>query len=120
LEVALATALRKSLQQDGTYRLATRGEGDIIVTGNITRYERFGLSYESNDVVTVQDFRITMTVHVTAVERGSGKTVLDKDVTSSMLVRTGSDLTSSERQAMPVMAEDAAQKITALLVDGDW
>jgi len=37
---AVNHALRKSLQQDGTYKLNTRGDGDIIVNGAILRYER--------------------------------------------------------------------------------
>lgn len=120
LEGALAAALRKTLQQDGTYRLATHDDGDIAVTGEITRYDRSALSYQPNDVLTVLDFRVTMTAHVTARERGSGKTVLDRDVTGSTLVRVGSDLTSAERQALPLLAEDIARNITALLADGAW
>ena len=36
------------------------------------------------------------------------------------LVRVGSDLTSAERQALPVLAEDLARNITSILVDGSW
>src|SRR5687768_18604188 len=35
----VATSLRRWIQRDGTYRLATHGDGDIIVDGVITRSE---------------------------------------------------------------------------------
>ena len=117
---AVTAALRKSLQRDGTYQLATHEDSDIVVTGEITRYDRSELSYQPNDILTVLDYRVTMTAHVTARERRSGKTILDKDVTGYTLVRVGSDLTSAERQALPLIAEDLAKNITALLVEGAW
>jgi hypothetical protein len=36
------------------------------------------------------------------------------------LIRVGSDLTSAERQALPLLAADLARNITALLADGTW
>ena len=36
------------------------------------------------------------------------------------LVRVGSDLSSAERQAIPLLADDLAKNVTELLVDGTW
>lgn len=117
---ALTAALRKNLQRDGTYRLATHDDGDVIVTGNITHYDRTDLTYNPNDILTVLDYRVTATAHVTARERSTGRTILDRDVTGYTLVRPGPDLTSAERQAMPLLADDVAEKVAGLLVDGVW
>ncbi len=117
---ALTAALRKSMQQDGTYRLATHDDGDVIVTGSITHYDRADITYNPNDILTVLDYRVTATVHVIVRERSSGRTILDRDVNGYTLVRPGPDLTSAERQAMPQQADDIAQKVTGLLVDGMW
>ena len=112
--------LRKQIQNDGTFRLATHGRGDIVVTGVILRYERVPMSFASGDVATTLDFRISVTVHVTAREVASDKTVLDRAVSGFTLIRVGNDLTSSERQAAPLLAEDLAKNITSLLADGAW
>lgn len=117
---ALTAALRKSLQQDGTYRLATHDDGDIVVAGRITHYDRTDLTFNPNDILTVLDYRVVVTTHVTARERSTGRTILDRDVTGYTLVRPGPDLTSAERQAMPLLAYDLAQKVAGLLVDGNW
>jgi hypothetical protein len=113
-------ALRKELQRDATFRLASNEPGDIVVNGEITHYLRNGVSFQSTDVITARDFRLIMTAHVTARDRATGKVLLDKTITGDSTVRVGNDLPSAERQARPLLATDLAQQITSLLADGDW
>jgi hypothetical protein len=121
LSDAVTESLRKQFQQDGTFRLATHDDsGDIILTGVVTQYSRRGMTYQSGDVITVRDFRVDMTAHITATERSTGKVLMDQSITGSNLVRAGSDLTSDERQALPLLAEDLARKITDKIVEGGW
>ncbi|MBC8097726.1 MAG: hypothetical protein H7Y43_18150 [Akkermansiaceae bacterium] len=117
---AVTTSLRRNLQRDGTFKLATRGGADVEITGVLTHYHRHELSFVPRDVLTVSDFRINVKARVTARDRISGKTILDKEVSGYTLVRAGSDLTSAERQAVPVLADDLAKNILSLLVDGTW
>ncbi len=113
-------ALRKRLQQDGTFTLDTHNSGDIIVTGTIVRYHRTGLSYQPQDIITPRDYLVTMFAQVTAREQTSGKVLLNRRVSCHTTVRIGSDLTTSERQSIPLVADDLARNITALLADGEW
>ena len=117
---AVTQALRERLQTEGTYRLATRGPGDVVVTGVITRYNREGVSFLSSDVVTPQDYRVNITAHITACERDTGKVLLNKDVNGSALVHVGGDLADTERQSLPVLAEDLAHNTVELLTEGAW
>ena len=117
---AVTQALRERMQADGTYHLDTHGQGDVVVTGVITRYHRFGLSYLNSDVSTTQNYRVNITAHVIVRDRATGKTLLDKDVTGYALVNVGTDLASSERQASPLLAEDLARNISELLTEGAW
>lgn len=117
---AVTAQLRKSLQRDNTFRLATHNDGDIVVTGKITRYRRHELSFQPRDVVTVRDYRITMTAQVTARERATGKVIFDQPVSGFTVIRVGSDIVSAERQALPLLAADLAKNVTDLLVDGTW
>jgi Lipopolysaccharide-assembly len=113
-------SLRENLQRDGTLRLDTHDEGNIILTGIITSYSRSSLSVQPTDVLTAVDYQITMTAQITARDRVTGKLILDKPVTATTTLRAGNDLTSAERQAIPLLAEDFARRATALLVDGTW
>ena len=117
---AVNSQLREELQRDGTYQLAPRNDGDIIVVGTINRYERFEVSFSSSDILTVRDYRLELTAHVTARDRSSGKVILDQPVKGTTLIRVTNDLTSSERQALPLLAGDLAKNVTALLAEGSW
>jgi hypothetical protein len=117
---AVTQALRERFQTDGTFHLATSGPGDIVVTGVIHNYAREGMGYLSADTATPQEYRVGITVHVTARERKSGKLLLDKDVKGHTLVYIGADLASAERQARPQLGADLAQNIVELLAEGAW
>jgi hypothetical protein len=118
---AITQSLRERLQTDGTYRLATHpGDGDLVVTGVIRGYNRVGLGFLNTDVITPENYRIDLTVHVVARDRLSGKTILDKDVKGHTFVHIGNDLASAEREAMPVLAADFAQNLSELLTEGAW
>jgi hypothetical protein len=116
----ITQALRERLQSDGTYRLATSESGDLIVSGVIRNYDREGLGYLNQDSSTIQNYLVTVTVHVTVLDRVSGKLRLDRDVKGHTLVNVGLDFASSERQAAPLLAANLAQNITELLTEGAW
>lgn len=117
---AVTFQMHKQLQRDGTYQLATHDPGDIVVSGTLTEYTRTAMSFAPSDTLTPKDFRLSLIAQVKAVERSSGKVLLDRKVTGFTMIVVGSDLTSSERQGMPLLATDLAKNITALLVDGTW
>jgi len=117
---AVTLALRERLQADGTYQLATRGGGDIVVTGVITGYNREGLSFLNNDVATVENYRVGVTARIVARQRRTGKLLLDKDVRGYTLIHVGADLASAERQSLPLLAEDLARNAAELLTEGEW
>jgi len=117
---AVSFALRRQLQQDGTYKLNPSQSADIILSGVIIGFERHSLSFRPRDVVTPRDYRLTITAQVTARERVTGKLLLDRKVTGYSDIRVGPDLVSAEREAFPLVAADLARNTTALLVDGSW
>jgi len=117
---AVTAQMRRELQRDGTYQLASHDEGDLIVSGVIVTYLRLPLSFQPTDALTVTDYSIRLVAQVTARERSTGKTVFNERVTGSTLVIVGSDLTSAERQALPLLAADFAKNATARLVEGAW
>ena len=117
---AVTSQMRKELQRDGTFQLVSNGDADILVKGALTAYQRAEVTLAFNDVLTVRDFRLSLTAHVTARERATGRILLDQPVTGYTLIRVGSDLPNAERQAMPLLAADLAKNVTALLAEGKW
>ncbi len=123
-EPALATAvnhaIRERIQQDGTFRLATHGDPDVLVTVSLTKYERMPLTYQPNDVISVRDYDVFLIARVEATERGSGKKLIDQEIRGRTTIRSNADLGSAERQASPVLADSLARNIVSLLAEGAW
>jgi hypothetical protein len=117
---AVTSQLRKQIQRDGTFRLDTHGDANIVVSGTITRYGRLELGFAPKDTLTVTDYRLSLTAKVQATERSTGKLLLDEELTGFTLIRVNSDLVSSERQALPLLAGELAKTITARLTEGSW
>jgi hypothetical protein len=116
----LAASLRKQFQQDGSLRLETAGRGDILIKGEIKSFDRSGLGYQPNDVLTPQQYILALTAHVVAINVNTGKTILSKDVLGRTYIRVGNDLSSAERQAIPLLADDLARNAVAFVVDGNF
>jgi hypothetical protein len=112
--------MRKQFQQDGTFRLQTAGAPDILVTGEIVKFERSELSYTTNDVLTPQEYTLILTARVVARDLASGRTNLNRAIQGHTYIRAGADLASSEREAMPLLADDLARNAVSILVDGAW
>ncbi len=112
--------VRKQVQRDGTFKLATQDDGDLVIAGALTKYDRHELSFSPRDILTVQDYRVQLTAQVTVTDRSTGKVIMDRSITGTTLVRVGADLVSAERQAMPILAADLARNLVDALADGDW
>jgi len=117
---AVTTAVRRRLQQDGTYRLVSGEDADIVLSGEITRFDRSELSLDSFDVRTLRDYSITLQGTVSARSRSTGEVLFTQNVTGRTVARVGSDLVSAERQALPLAAKDFANNAVSLLAEGKW
>ena len=120
LSEPLATSLRRWIQRDGTFRLATDDTASIVLDGAITEYRRQPVSFQPSDILTVRDYEVLVFAKFKATERGTGRVVADSTAVGRTTVRAGLDLTAAERQAAPLLAEDLARNITSVLVDGTW
>ena len=117
---AVTQSIRERLQADGTYHLATHGGADVVVTGTIKGFHRAGVSFSSADITTTVNYREEVVAHVVARESGSGRIVLEKDISGYTLVNVGPDLSSADRQAQSLLADDLARNITLALTEGGW
>lgn len=112
------TAVRREFQKDGTFRLASRGDADIVVTGKIIQYGRVPVGSRRNDVLTPTDYDVRITARVKAM-RG-GQTVYEGEVSGTAQVVFNSDLNNAERENNPVAAENLARNLVSAIANGDW
>jgi hypothetical protein len=116
----MSLSMRKAVQKDGTYFLETQGPGDIVVSGEVVEFERNALSYLPNDTLTPQDYRLTLTARVIAIDRSTGKTNINRKISGHTSIRIGRDLSSSEREAIPLLTDDLARNAISAIADTPW
>ena len=120
LTESVNASIRRELHRDGTFELATADDGDVLLTGNITAYRRSAVSFQPRDILSVRDFEVELVTRIRAADRVTGKVLIDRELTGRTTVRLGGDLASAERQALPLLANDLAKKVVALLAEGKW
>ena len=109
----------KQFQQDGTYRIVGDDQADAILKAEIRRINRAPARSVRGNVLATAEFNLSMSVRYTLVERGSGKGIAGPtEVWGTTSFFVGPDITSDERQALPLAAEDLAIRLVSQLSEG--
>jgi len=118
LEAQVTNGIIKRLQTDGTLRVDSVDNADIVLTGEIIRYRREMLRALPTEADTPREFRIYIDARVEAHDRITGKPVFGPTVvTGSTDTFIGTDLQASEYQALPLIADDLARQVVSMLVE---
>ena len=119
LVVAVNRALKRNLQQDGTYKLETQGNADLVVTGELTEFLRSGVSYTPGDSLSVKDYSMSLTAHIKVTRPARAKWCTKANHRQQHGAR-GERPHRRPRQAVPIIADHLARQATSLIVDGKW
>ena len=101
--------------------LSDRGDdqADAILKGEITRINRTPARSVRGNVLATEEFNLALRVRYSLVERSSGKVLTPPaEVTGTTSFFVGSDITSDQRQAFPLAAEQLATTIVSQLSEG--
>lgn len=123
VEVLLANAVIKQLQQDGTYQVTDEADADATLIGRLEEVIRRPSRSVRGNVLQTREFTLVLRVRYEVVDR-SGRILEGRSVTgqTSFFV-TGSstiaaDVNQDERQALPLAAEDMAVRLTSQISEG--
>ena len=124
VEVLLANAVIKQLQQDGTYQVVRDNEADAIFQGHLEQIIRRPSRSVRGNVLLTREYILSLRCTYEVIDRVTGA-VLDRRsaVGQTSFFVSGSDtiaadLTQDERQALPLAAEDLAQDVVSHLSEG--
>lgn len=119
IAVLVTDSVIKQFQQDGTYRIAGDDRADAILKGEIMRITRAPARSLRGNVLATTEFSLFLRVRYSLVERASGKVLATPaDVTGTTSFFVGPDITSDERQALPLAAEELATRLVSQLSEG--
>src|SRR5688572_2845386 len=112
VEVALANALIKQIQQDGTYQITDEKNADAIIEGTLERIQRRPARSVRGNVLATREYTLELKVRFQMINRATGAHLDGRGITgTTSFFVTGtdaiaSDVNQDERQAIPLAAED--------------
>jgi hypothetical protein len=119
IAVLVTDSVIKQFQQDGTYRIVGDKEADAILKGDIVRVYRAPARSVRGNVLATTEFNLSLRVRYSLIERSTGKVLANPaEVVGWTSFFVGPDITSDERQALPLAAEQAATQLVSQLSEG--
>jgi outer membrane lipopolysaccharide assembly protein LptE/RlpB len=118
IEVLITDSVIKQLQQDGTYRIANENNADAILKAEISEISRAPARSLRGNVLATTEFNLAMHVKY-KLETPSGTVLMPStEVVGTTSFFVGEDVTTDERQALPLAAEELAIHLVTQLSEG--
>jgi hypothetical protein len=118
VEVLLADTLIKTLQEDGTYTIVSDDIADAVLNCTLTKIERRSIRSVQNNVLATAEFGLDLDVAYQVSDRVTGNILRRGKVRGNTSFFSSTDLQTTERQAIPIAAKDAAIKLTTEVSEG--
>ena len=119
ISVLISDTVIKQFQQDGTYRIANRDDADAILMGEIERITRSPARSLRGNVLSTVEFNLTLQIRYKLIERSTGKELASSvAVFGSTSFFVGKDVTTDERRAIPLAAQELAVRLVSQLSEG--
>ncbi len=124
ISALMANELIKQLQQDGTYQVTDEGRADVIIQGTITDVERKPARSLRGNIEQTREYLLNIKGRYRTTYARSDVVIEERSITgTTSFFVTGENLLSAdthqdERQAIPLAAQDFAQRVTSLVSEG--
>lgn len=118
VEVLLADTLIKQLQQDGTYTIVSDEKADAILYCTLNKMERRAVRSVQNNVLATAEFELIMEATYEVVDRVTGIILMQGRLRGRTDFFSNEDLQTTERQAIPIAAQDLAEQIATEIGEG--
>ena len=118
IEVLVTSTVIKQFQEDGTFRIATEDQADAILKGEIVAVNRAPTRSLRGNVLSTTEFNLSLSVRYTLVGRDGRVIGNPGGAGGSTSFFVGSDVSTDERQALPLAAEELAKHLVSQLSEG--
>ena len=118
IEALVTNTVIKQFQQDGTFRITREAQADAILRCTITSVGRNPARSVRGNVLATTEFNLGLLVTYTLIGRDGKPLTGPTGVSGTTSFFVGSDVTTEERQALPLAAEDMAVRLVSQLSEG--
>jgi lipopolysaccharide assembly LptE-like protein len=117
IEVLVTDTVIKQFQQDGTFQIVSGDKADATLTGEIFSVVRAPARSLRSNVLATTEFNLALTVKYSLTGRFGEQFAASQAVGATSFF-VSSDVTSDERQALPLATEDLATRLVSQLSEG--
>ena len=118
VEVLVTDTVIKQLQQDGTFQVASGDKADVTLEGSVDRINRLPARSVRGNVLATTEFSLGLVVKYSLVGRDGKPLAGPSQAVGSTSFFVSSDVTTDERQALPLATEDLATRLVSQLSEG--
>ena len=118
VEVLVTDTVIKQFQQDGTYRIASGESADATLKGEIIRISRSPARSVRGNVLATSEFNLAMRLNYRLVGLDGKPLGPPGEVVGTTSFFVGTDVTTDERQALPLATEELANRLVTQLSEG--
>jgi len=117
----VTNAILQEIDRDGTFRHARKDEADAILEVTVKKIERSPIQQSVEQYLTTLQYQLTLTVEYRVYSLKDKKEVIGKTLISGYTTFfVQGDQTESQRQALPLAAQSAAQNLVTSLASRGW
>jgi hypothetical protein len=118
IEVLVTGTVIKQLQQDGTYKIGNEDNADAILQAEVIKISRSPARSVRGNVLATTEFNLVMRVKYKLVTRDGKQLGPPGEAAGTTSFFVGTDVTTDERQALPLATEELATHLVSQLSEG--
>jgi lipopolysaccharide assembly LptE-like protein len=118
IEVLVTDTVIKQLQQDGTFQIVNGDSADATLSGEVYRIVRVPARSVRGNVLATSEFSLSLSVKYSLIGRNGEQLAPAGEAIGSTTFFVSSDVTTDERQALPLATEDLATRLVTQLSEG--
>lgn len=118
VEAIVTDTVIKQFQQDGTFKIASDGNGDATLKGEISQVSRSPARSVRGNVLATTEFVLTLQVKYSLTARDGTVLIRAGRAIGRTSFFVGPDIVTDERQALPLATEDLASQLITQLSEG--
>lgn len=117
----VTNAILQEIDREGTFRHARKDESDAILEVTVKKIERSPIQQSVEQYLTTLQYQLTLTLQYRVYSMKDKKEVIATTTTSGYTTFfVQGDQTESQRQALPLAAQNAAQNLVNSLASRGW
>ena len=118
IEVLVTDTVIKQLQQDGTFQVTSGDKADATLNGEVFRIVRAPARSVRGNVLATTEFALTLSVKYSLTGKNGEQLAAANEAIGTTSFFVSSDVTTDERQALPLATEDLATRLVSQISEG--